>query len=148
MAPFGSLVLYISLVVAVYAVCASLVGVRQRRQRLVASGIHAAYGVAALMTLASAVIVQAFVAHDYSSRSGQHYSDATMPLIYKITAYWGGLDGSLLFWVFILSGFSAIAIYTNRERHRELIPYVVAVCMSVCVFFIAMLIFVKNPFET
>ena len=48
------------------------------------------------------------------------------PLFYKITSYWGGLDGSIMFWVFLLSVFGAIAVCVNREPHRELIPYVVA----------------------
>ncbi|HJZ84709.1 MAG TPA: cytochrome c biogenesis protein CcsA, partial [Polyangia bacterium] len=148
MAAFGSLVLWVTLVVAVYSVCASVVGARRREAGLVRSGIHAAYGVCALMLLASATIVHAFLSNDYSIRYVQHYSDASMPIVYKITAYWGGLDGSLMFWVLILSTFSAVAIWRNRERHRELIPYVTAVCMGVCVFFIAMLIFVKNPFES
>src|SRR5262245_58552701 len=148
MVTFGSLILWVTLVVAVYAVVASVVGARRREAQLVRSGIHAAYGVCALMVLASAVIIHAFVSNDYSIKYVQHYSDATMPLVYKITAYWGGLDGSLMFWVLILSVFSTIAIWRNRDRHRELIPYVTAVCMGVSVFFIAMLIFVKNPFET
>src|SRR5215470_8524277 len=137
MATFGSVVLWIALVVATWSVAASVVGARRRDRRLVASGIHAAYGVMALMILDSAVIIHAFVSNDYSIKYVQHYSDATMPLVYKITAYWGGLDGSLMFWVLILSCFSAVAIWRNRDRHRELIPYVVAT-----------LIFVKNPFET
>ena len=49
------------------------------------------------------------------------------PLFYKITSYWGGLDGSVMFWVFLLSVFGTVAVKVNRERHRELIPYVVAV---------------------
>jgi cytochrome c-type biogenesis protein CcmF len=38
------------------------------------------------------------------------------PLFYKFTSYWGGLDGSILFWVFLLSIFGALAVHVNRER--------------------------------
>ena len=79
------------------------------------------------MTAASAVIVYAFVTGDYSIRYVQRYSDYGQPLFYKLTSYWGGLDGSIMFWVFLLSLFGSAAVYVNRERHRELIPYVVAV---------------------
>ena len=78
------------------------------------------------MTLASAIIVRAFVIGDYSIRYVDRYSDLIQPLFYRLTSYWGGLDGSIMFWVFLLSVFGAIAVKTNRERHRELIPYVVA----------------------
>ena len=79
------------------------------------------------MTVASGVLVHAFVTDNYAIKYVQRYSDAAQPLAYKIASYWGGLDGSIMFWVFLLALFGSAAIYVNRERHRELIPYVVAV---------------------
>ena len=58
------------------------------------------------MTVASAVMVNAFVTDDYSIKYVQHYSDTRRSRsFYKITSYWGGLDGSIMFWVFLLSVF-------------------------------------------
>ena len=105
MASLGSFLLLASFVVAAYAIAASVAGARRRSRRLIESGIGAFYLVAALMTVASAVIVHAFVTDDYSIKYVQHYSDAAQPLFYKITSYWGGLDGSIMFWVFLLSVF-------------------------------------------
>ena len=48
------------------------------------------------------VLVHAFVTNDYAIKYVQHYSDAAQPLAYKIASYWGGLDGSIMFWVFLL----------------------------------------------
>ena len=70
-----------------------------------------------------------------------------MPLFFKITAFWGGLDGSLLFWVLLLSVFSAIAVRANRRRHADLIPHVIATLGLIDLFFIGLLVFLKNPFE-
>ena len=53
-----------------------------------------------------------------------------------------------MFWVFLLGCFGAAAVYANRERHRELIPYVVAVIASVEMFFIFLMVIHKNPFST
>ena len=92
------------------------------RAPLIESGIGAFYLVTAIMTAASAVIVYAFVTGDYSIRYVQRYSDSAQPLFYKLTSYWGGLDGSIMFWVSLLSLFGSAAVYINRERHRELIP--------------------------
>mgnify|MGYP003694647071 CR=1 FL=1 len=79
------------------------------------------------MTVASAVHRSTpFLTGDYSIKYVVHNSDSVQPLFYKITSYWGGLDGSIMFWVFLLSVFGSAAVYVNRERHRELIPYVVA----------------------
>ena len=100
------------------------------------------------MAAASAVIVYAFVVGDYSIKYVQRYSDSAQPLFYKLTAYWGGLDGSIMFWVTLLSVFGSVAVYVNRERHRELIPYVVAIISGVEMFFLYLMIVHNNPFET
>src|SRR5690606_27643280 len=74
-------------------------------------------------------------------------SDSAMPLFYKVTAFWGGLDGSLLFWVLLLAVFSALAVRSNRRRHPDLIPHVVWVLAVITGFFVALLVFLKNPFN-
>jgi cytochrome c-type biogenesis protein CcmF len=148
MAAFGTLTLLIALVVATYAGVASLVGARRGSRRLIESGRAGVYALAAVLGLSSVALVYSFVAHDYSIKYVHHYSDATSPLFYQITAYWGGLDGSILWWVFLLSVFSAIAVYMNRNRHRELLPYVVTVLMAIADFFLYVIVFHKNPFDT
>ncbi|MGH9373481.1 MAG: cytochrome c-type biogenesis CcmF C-terminal domain-containing protein, partial [Vicinamibacterales bacterium] len=90
----------------------------------------------------------AFVTNNYSIKYVQRYSDAALSLPYKIAAYWGGLDGSVMFWVFLLGIFGAIAVHTNRERHRELIPWVVAVIATTEMFFILLMVVHNNPFST
>src|SRR5205085_10230401 len=104
--------------------------------------------VRAMMTAASAVIINAFLSDDFSIRYVAHYSDSVQPLFYKITSYWGGLDGSIMFWVFLLSVFGTIAVAVNRERYRELIPYVVATISTVEMFFLYLMVVHKNPFTT
>ena len=148
MASLGSLVLVITFVIAAYAAAASIAGGRRRNNRLIESGVGAFYTVAALLTVASGLIVYAFVAGDYSIRYVQRYSDSIQPLFYKLTSYWGGLDGSVMFWTFLLSLFGSVAVYVNRERHRELIPYVVAVIACTELFFLFLMLVHNNPFDT
>ncbi|MGH9329405.1 MAG: cytochrome c biogenesis protein CcsA, partial [Vicinamibacterales bacterium] len=148
MANLGTFILLTTFVVCSYAVAASVAGARRRSSRLIESGVGAFYLVAALMTVASALIVHAFATNDYSIKYVQRYSDAAQPLFYKLTSYWGGLDGSIMFWVFLLAAFGSIAVYVNRDRHRELIPYVVATISIVQMFFIFLMVIHNNPFET
>src|SRR4029077_16386959 len=61
---------------------------------------------------------------------------------------WGRSRRSVLFWVFLVSVFGSLAVYVNRERHRELIPYVVATISVVEMFFLFMMVAHKNPFTT
>ncbi|MBA3296745.1 MAG: cytochrome c biogenesis protein CcsA [Acidobacteria bacterium] len=148
MPALGTFILLAAFVVASYAIAASVAGARRRSTRLVESGIGAFYAITALMTVASGVLVHAFVTDNYAIKYVQRYSDSAQPLAYKIASYWGGLDGSIMFWVFLLSSFGAIAVQINRVRHRELIPYVVAVIAAVEMFFIFLMVIHKNPFST
>ena len=148
MASLGSFLLLAAFVVCSYAGVISVVGARKGSRRLIESGVGAFYLVTALMTAASAVMINAFVLGDYSIKYVAHYSDSVQPIFYKITSYWGGLDGSIMFWVFLLSIFGALAVFVNRERHRELIPYVIATISGVQMFFLYLMVVHKNPFTT
>src|SRR5437868_9992356 len=148
MASLGAALLLATFVVCSYAAAVSTVGARRRSRRLIESGIGAFHLITALMTAASAVMINAFLTGDFSIKYVVHYSDSVQPLFYKITSYWGGLDGSIMFWVFLLSIFGSIAVYVNRERHRELIPYVVATIATVQGFFLFLMVVHNNPFGT
>jgi cytochrome c-type biogenesis protein CcmF len=148
MASLGYYLLLAAFVVCAYAAAISVGGARRRSRALIESGVGAFYLFTAIMAAASAVIVYAFVTGDYSIKYVQRYSDSAQPLFYKLTSYWGGLDGSIMFWVSLLSAFGSAAVYINRERHRELIPYVVAVISVVEMFFLFLMIVHNNPFAT
>src|SRR5260370_32714935 len=146
MASLGNFLLLASFVVCAYAGVISVIGARRRARRLVESGIGAFYLVCALMTAGTAVMINAFITGDYSIKYVVHYSDSVQPLFYKITSYWGGLDGSIMFWVFLLSIFGSIAVYVNRERHRHLIPFLVATSPGLQMVFLYLMIVHRNPF--
>lgn len=76
------------------------------------------------------------------------YSAADMPTVFKFTAFWGGQKGSLLLWALVLSLFSFIAVVQNRTRNRDLMPFATAVLLGIIFFFMVLLNFATNPFET
>jgi len=144
----GSITLLAAYLVAGWCVAAGIAGNARRNRRLVSSSVYGLYAFGALVGLASALMIYGFVTHDFSIKYVAATSDVAMPIWYKITAFWGGLDGSLLFWVLVLGLFSVVAIAMNARRHADMIGYVVATIMIVQVFFISLLIFTKNPFST
>src|ERR1700704_3272285 len=148
MASLGTFLLLFAFVTCSYAGVISVVGARRQSRRLIESGIGAFYLICAIMIAASAVMVNAFLTGDYSIKYVVHYSDSVQPLLYKLTSYWGGLDGSITFWGFLVSIFGSIWVYVNRERHRELVPYVVATISTVQMFFLFLMVAHKNPFTT
>src|SRR5918996_387490 len=148
MATLGFYLLLAAFVSAAYAAAISVAGARRRSQRLIESGTGAFYLTMAIMLAASSVIVHAFVTGNYAIKYVERYSNTAQSLAYKLTSYWGGLDGSIMFWVTLLSIFGCVAVYVNRERHRELIPYVVATISVVQMFFLYLMIVHNNPFST
>lgn len=145
---FGSFVLLCTLILTTYAGGAAVAGARRQSQPLIRSSIYAGYACTALLSLASALIFFSVLSNDFSLKYVQQNSDAAMPWFYKLTSYWGGLDGSMMFWAWLLSIFSTIAISRNRERHRELIPWVSAILMGIQAFFVSLVVFYKRPFDT
>ena len=145
---FGSFVLLCTLILTTYAGGAAVAGARRQSQPLIRSAIYAGYACTALLSLASALIFFAVLSNDFSLKYVHQNSDAAMPWFFKITSYWGGLDGSMMFWAWLLSIFSTVAISRNRERHRELIPWVTAILMGIQAFFVSLVVFYKRPFDT
>jgi len=148
MASLGYFLILAAFIVASAAFAAGVAGGRRGRSSLVHGAVGLAHVLTGLMLVASAIIVHAFVTGDYSIKYVQRYSDSAQPLFYKLTSYWGGLDGSLMFWVTLLAIFTSAAIHVNRERHRMLVPWVVAVIAVVQMFFLFLMVVHNNPFET
>ncbi|HVN84913.1 MAG TPA: heme lyase CcmF/NrfE family subunit [Candidatus Binatia bacterium] len=143
----GALALTIGLVCAAYSVAMSLAGGFLRRRDWVASAEHAAYATWGLTLIAVAWLLNALVSHDFNMEYVASYSSTTLPWNYTVTALWGGQQGSLLFWLLILTSVTAVVLLQNRERNRDLMPYVTAVLMTTSVFFLVLLNFVTPPFQ-
>src|SRR5688572_29233497 len=119
----GTISLLTAYLVAGWCVAAGIAGNARKSARMVKSAVYGLYAFAALIGVASALMIYAFATHDFSIKYVAATSDVSMSTAYKVTAFWGGLDGSLLFWVLVLSIFSTIAIAMNARRHREMIGY-------------------------
>jgi len=142
----GNLALYLALATCLYAIATNVYGAQRSRPAFVASGEHAAYATWGLVVIAVVVMLHALLTNDFRLKYVAEYSSTTLPLRYKITSLWGGMEGSLLFWAFILTSFIALAQFQNRARNRSLMPYVTATSCTVAVFFLSLLAFITPPF--
>ena len=143
----GALALKVAWVLALYAIGMSIVGALWRKRDFIASAEHAALAVWGCVVVAVGALLHGLVTHDFNLEYVAHYSSSTLPLHYTIAALWGGQAGSLLFWLLILTSMSAVVHLQNRERNRELMPYVTAVLMLIAMFFLSMVNFITPPFE-
>ncbi|HKQ70668.1 MAG TPA: cytochrome c-type biogenesis CcmF C-terminal domain-containing protein [Polyangiaceae bacterium] len=144
---FGKLVLDAVMIAAAYTFAVSVVAGRGKPRFLQAARLGA-YGTVALIGLAILCLAYAFVTHDFRIKYVAHYSDRSMTTPYLLTALWGGQDGSLLWWLFLLSIYSGVCVRWMRGRFRELQPYVIATLMVIVLFFCVLMTFAANPFST
>src|SRR5690349_23431805 len=100
----------------------SVYGAQRMRPAIVASAEHAAYAMWGLVVTAVTVMLHALITSDFRLKYVAEYSSTTLPLKYKITSLWGGMEGSMLFWALLLTTFIAIAQFQNRARNRALMP--------------------------
>jgi cytochrome c-type biogenesis protein CcmF len=147
MAQVGQFTLALAFVVTLYSIAASLAGIRLRNDKLIASGRNAAVAVFGLITAAIGSLAYLFVVDDFSVSYIAGHSNRDLPLYFKISSIWGGQEGSLLFWGWLLTIYAALVVIQNRRKHSSMMPYVTAVLMGTSAFFTAMHLFVVNPFK-
>ncbi|MCH9681983.1 MAG: cytochrome c biogenesis protein CcsA [Deltaproteobacteria bacterium] len=143
----GTIAILVLFLLTLATAALAILGAARKSERLVEGAVQGIHGIFGVALFASMLLEYAFLAGDYSIQYVQQNGHPGMPVFYKITAFWGSLDGSLLFWVLLLSLFSSLAIRANRQRHRVLIPHAVATLAIVLGFFAALLLYLKNPFS-
>ncbi len=131
---------------AVFAIITAVAGAIRGSAALVASAKRAVLTVTFFLLLASASLIISFLIHDFGVAYVANESSRSMPWYYTLSAFYGGQEGSLLYWALILSVFSAIFIFTSKRAPAALVPYVAATLMGIELFFLLMLITVSSPF--
>ena len=144
----GEIALWIALPVAAWGAVLSFVGGKKGRGDLVLSGERAVHAVFALLILVSIGIIAAFVGDRFEYWYVWNYSNQALDTFYKVSGLWAGQRGSLVFWALLLSLFSSIAVFQNRQKNREFMPYVSGTLLTISTFFLVVLLFAEvNPFE-
>jgi cytochrome c-type biogenesis protein CcmF len=143
----GALAILLAFCLAVYSAVCSVVGKVAKKPFLAVSAQRAVYAVFGLLTLASGLLVYLLLTGDYHIAYVAAHSDPGMPALYKFTAWWGGQEGSLLLWSWLLSGYSAVVMWTNRRRLRDMMPWVTFILMATETFFLTLIAFPLSPFK-
>ena len=146
-ADFGTITLMAAFAVCVYGTVVPHLGVRSNNWNLIRSAQNASILSFLLISIASAALLQALVLSDFSLRYVWEHSSTDMPLFYKVSSFWGGLEGSLLFWVLVQSFFSMIVAFRYQYSNREIIPYVIATLNAILAFLLLLLIGWSNPLD-
>src|SRR5258707_3844058 len=108
-----------------------------------------AYMYAALMLLATGVMEYALIRHDFSVEYVSHVGSREVPLWVTIVSLWSSLEGSILFWGFILGIYVAAATWLTRDKHGEYMPYAIGTWLACATFFSFLIASpARSPFGT
>jgi cytochrome c-type biogenesis protein CcmF len=143
----GALAILLAFCLAIYAVIGSVLGKIRKKPFLVVSAERAVYSIWVLLTIASGILIYSLEKGDFHLGYVAAHTDQSMSAIYKFTAWWGGQEGSLLLWSWLLASYSAVVVFTNRRKFRDMMPYVTAVLMATETFFLILIGFVFSPFS-
>src|SRR5207253_7036424 len=147
-ADLGRAALITALGLALYAAVAGSLAAYSGRRRRHESARNALVGVFAATAVAALVLLNAFRTRDFSFSYVAEHSSRKLPFPYVYTAFWGGQEGSLLLWLFVLTGLGSAAVAFNRRLTTEVLPWTVPVLGAVASFFALLLVFVSSPFDT
>jgi cytochrome c-type biogenesis protein CcmF len=96
MGQVGQFALALAFVVTIYSIAASLLGIRIKNDKLIASGRNAAVAVFVLISTAIGTLGYLFLSSNYSYAYVAEHSNRDLPNYFKISSIWGGQEGSLL----------------------------------------------------
>src|SRR3984957_16799076 len=144
---FGTTALLCVMLAASYTFAVSLAAGANGKPRTLQAARFGAYGTVALVAASVLCLAYAFVSHGFRIRYVAAHSDRSMATVYLITALWGGQDGSLLWWMFLLSVYIGACVKWLGKRYVELQPYIIATLMGVILFFCVLMAFAANPFS-
>ncbi|HEY0060667.1 MAG TPA: heme lyase CcmF/NrfE family subunit [Telluria sp.] len=124
-----------------------MIGSLRGNQHWMAIARPAAYGQCAFVTLAFLCLVYSFVANDFSVAYVAAHSNSTLPVHFRVTASWGGHEGSLLLWTQMLVAWTLAVALFSKQLPQETVARVLAVMGLISVGFLCFMLFTSNPFE-
>ena len=148
MTTVGHVALALVLAISIYTAIAYILGSRRESPKLAERAQKGVTAVAALVTLASAILIYLLLTRDFQVEYVYRYVSTYLPTIYVLSAFWAGQEGSLLLWLWLLTIFSALIARREEGWSQELKPYALAVLALCQAFFALLLVFASNPFAT
>jgi cytochrome c-type biogenesis protein CcmF len=91
-------------------------------------------------------MIVALVIHDFSVSYVAAVGSRSTPLLFTVISLWGALEGSILFWAWVLALYAAAVVWFHRNRPGNLVPYASMTMLAVAAFFAILLAGPADPF--
>ena len=143
---FGSSLISLALFFTLISFGFNLWYIKSNDIRFYSAGRNAIISSCLLILTSGFTLIFALYNSDLSLIYVNKYSSIHTPTIFKISGFWAGMEGSLLFWTFILAIYMLVVLYQNRNRFITLMPWVTIVISMVLIFFLFICLAFENPF--
>ena len=142
---------HFALIIALaFAICLSvvpMVGVYSNNAKLVSYAKPLTFGMFIFTAISLVILGYSFVLDDFSVKYIASHSNSHLPYYFKISAVWGGHEGSLLLWVFSLTAWTMAVAKYSKGIEQAFIARVLAVMGMIAVGFMLFTLLTSNPFE-
>ncbi len=142
----GNMALILSLFLALSLGFLPMLGSYTGQTRLMLSAKPLAVGLGVMLLVSFAMLMTSFAQDDFSVRYVAENSNTALPIQYKLSAVWGGHEGSLLLWVAILGLWTTAVSLLSKTLPLTMQARVLAVMGMIGVGFISFTLLTSNPF--
>ncbi len=143
----GHFALILSLCVAAVLGTLPLLGAHQGRREWLLLARPAAQAMFLLVSASFVALAWSFYLNDFSVKYVAEHSNSLLPTVYRLAAVWGGHEGSLLLWVFMLSGWTVAVAQLSRTLDEAMVARVLGVLGLVATGLLLFVLLTSNPFE-
>ena len=142
----GHYALILALCVAIIQGVLPLVGAHQGRREWLMLARPAAQTVFLLLAIAFVLLAWSFYVNDFSVLYVAEHSNSQLPVVYRLGAVWGGHEGSLLLWIFLLSTWTILVAQLSKALDEFMVARVIGVLGLVTSGLLLFVLTTSNPF--
>ena len=146
-AELGHLSLWVAIAAALVLAVFPLIGVYRRVESWQRYARPLAWLQWLALTVAMICLGYSFYINDFTVTYVANHSNSQLPLGYRLSAIWGGHEGSLLLWGWMLGGWTALVGLFSRKVPLPMVVRVLSVMGMIAVGFHAFMLFTSNPFD-
>ena len=143
----GHFALILALALALVQGVLPLVGAHRNDATLMGAARSAAYGQLFFVVIAYACLTYAFLNNDFSVLYVANHSQLSLPTMYKVTAVWGGHEGSVLLWILLLAAWTVAVGFFSKRLPDSFVARVVGVLGLLSIGFLLFALLTSNPFD-
>ena len=143
----GHFALILALCVCLVQGILPVLGAHQGRREWTALARPAAQASFLMLAASFVALAWSFYVNDFSVQYVAAHSNAQLPTLFRFGAVWGGHEGSLLLWVFMLSAWTMAVAQFSRTLDDTMVARVIGVLGLVSSGLLLFILFTSNPFD-